>query len=138
MLQRVKESSIASAMRASNVRIVDLAEPPALPYKPSLPMNSALGLLSGLFVGVVFVIMRERADCSLQNPGDAQFWLNVPELGVIPSATKERSASPPLSLEQTQLPGKASDVIPDPGSGKRHPIQRRHSGRLRHGLQRRR
>lgn len=89
MLQRVKESSIASAMRASNVRIVDLAEPPALPYKPSLPMNSALGLLAGLFIGITFVIMRERADCTLQNPGDAEFWLNVPELGVIPSAAKE-------------------------------------------------
>ena len=74
-------------MRASNVRIVDLkAEPPAHPYKPSLPINSALGLLSGLFAGVVFVIMRERADCSLQNPGDTPFWLNIPELGVIPRA----------------------------------------------------
>jgi capsular exopolysaccharide synthesis family protein len=89
MLQRVKESSIASAMRASNVRIVDPAEPPRLPYKPSMRMNSALGLLSGLFVGMIFVIMRERADSSLQNPGEARFWLNVPELGVIPSATKQ-------------------------------------------------
>jgi succinoglycan biosynthesis transport protein ExoP len=89
MLQHVKESSIASAMRASNVRIVDLAEPPRLPYKPSLPMNSALGLLSGLFLGLAFVIMRERADCTLQSPGEAESWLNVPELGVIPSASKE-------------------------------------------------
>jgi len=45
MLQRVKESTIASAMRASNVRIVDLAEPPVRPYKPSVPINSVLGLI---------------------------------------------------------------------------------------------
>jgi capsular exopolysaccharide synthesis family protein len=89
MLQRVKESSIASAMRASNVRIVDLAEPPVLPYKPSLRMNCILGLLSGLLLGVAFVIIRENADSSLQNPGDAAFWLSVPELGMIPSAKKE-------------------------------------------------
>jgi polysaccharide biosynthesis transport protein len=89
MLQRVKESSIASAMRASNVRIVDPAEPPLLPYKPSLSMNCILGLLSGLLLGAVFVIARENADSSLQNPGDAALWLSVPELGIVPSAKKE-------------------------------------------------
>jgi polysaccharide biosynthesis transport protein len=89
MLQRVKESSIASAMRASNVRIVDLAEPPVFPYKPSLRMNCILGLLSGLLLGVAFVTIRDNADSSLQNPGDAAFWLSVPELGMIPSAKKE-------------------------------------------------
>jgi succinoglycan biosynthesis transport protein ExoP len=114
MLQHVKESSIASAMRASNVRIVDLAEPPRLPYKPSLPINSALGLLSGLFLGIAFVVMRERADCTLQNPGDLQSWLNVPELGVIPSAAKEgrfrlylsnkrRSLGEPQTVSLTQV-----------------------------------
>ena len=89
MLQRVKETSIASAVRASNVRIVDPAEPPQLPYKPSLPMNSVLGLLSGALLGVAFVIMRERADRTLQAPGETQFWLNIPELQVIPAAARE-------------------------------------------------
>ena len=86
MLQKVKESSIASAMRASNARVVDPAKPPRQPYKPSLSMNAAIGLLAGLFLGVAFVVMREREDRTLQEPGDAPFWLNVPELGVIPSA----------------------------------------------------
>jgi capsular exopolysaccharide synthesis family protein len=86
MFQRVKESAIASAMRASNVRIVDLAAVPKLPYKPSLPVNGMLGLLGGLFLGVAFVVMRERADRTIQAPGDAQFYLNLPELGVIPEA----------------------------------------------------
>jgi polysaccharide biosynthesis transport protein len=89
MLQRVKESTIASAMRASNVRIVDLAEPPVRPYKPSMPINSVLGLICGLLGGVAFVILRERADCSLHSPADVRFWLNVRELGVIPSAARE-------------------------------------------------
>ena len=84
-LQRVKESSIAAAMRASNVRIVDGAEIPKLPYKPSLPQNATLGLLSGLMLGVGFVIMREWGNRTFQAPGEAQYWLNVPELAVIPS-----------------------------------------------------
>ncbi|MBI3281352.1 MAG: polysaccharide biosynthesis tyrosine autokinase [Acidobacteria bacterium] len=86
MLQRVKESSIASAMKASNVRIVDAARPPKSPYKPKLLWNSALGLLGGLFLGVFFIVMRERADRTLQEPGDAAFYVGLPELGVIPSA----------------------------------------------------
>ena len=37
MLQHVKEAGIASALHASNVRVVDPARPPAQPYKPNLP-----------------------------------------------------------------------------------------------------
>jgi len=86
MIQRVKEASIASAMRASNVRVVDTAEIPKSPYKPRLPVNAVLGLLAGVFFGVAYVVMRERGDRTLQAPGDAQFYLNIPELGVIPEA----------------------------------------------------
>jgi capsular exopolysaccharide synthesis family protein len=89
MLQRVKEASIASAVRASNVRIVDPAEPPKFPYKPSFSLNALLGLLSGLLLGVAFVVARESADRTLRVPGEAQFWLNIPELQVIPAAARE-------------------------------------------------
>src|SRR5439155_9069863 len=89
MLQRVKEANIASAVRSSNVRIIDAAEPPEHPYKPSLPMNAAVGLLSGLCIGVAFLLTRGRADRTLRAPGEAQLWLNVPELQVIPTAVEE-------------------------------------------------
>ncbi len=86
MLQRVKESSIASAMRASNVRIIDPAKPPIDPYKPNMFINSAIGLLCGVMFGVVLVVTRERTDSSLHEPGDAGVLLGVPELGAIPNA----------------------------------------------------
>jgi succinoglycan biosynthesis transport protein ExoP len=35
--------------------------------------------------------MQERADHTLREPGDAQFWTNLPELGVIPAASAEAS-----------------------------------------------
>jgi succinoglycan biosynthesis transport protein ExoP len=93
MLQRVKETSIASAMHASNVRVVDAAEPPTVPYKPDIKINAALALFAGLFLAVGFVVMRDRVDRSLQGPGDARFWLNIHELGVIPSAGNEKRVS---------------------------------------------
>jgi capsular exopolysaccharide synthesis family protein len=82
---------MTSALRASNIRVVDSAQPPTRPYKPSLVLNSALGLLAGAFFGFVFVVMRERADRSIQAPGEAALSLGVPELGVIPSLDAERS-----------------------------------------------
>jgi polysaccharide biosynthesis transport protein len=85
MLQQLKQASVASALRASNIRVLDPAQTPKSPYKPDIPLNSALGLLSGLFVGAAFVIMRERADRSIQVPGETAMYLNVPELGIIPS-----------------------------------------------------
>lgn len=89
MLQRVKESGIAAALKASNVRIVDVAAAPKKPYEPNVPMSAGIGLFAGGFLGVAFVVMRERADRTLQAPGDAPFWLNLPELGVIPSERAE-------------------------------------------------
>jgi capsular exopolysaccharide synthesis family protein len=86
MLQQMKQSTIATAIRAGNVRVVDPAKPPTSPVSPSLKIDSAIGLLLGLFVGVAVILIRERADRTLQQPGDAQFWTDLPELGIIPCA----------------------------------------------------
>jgi capsular exopolysaccharide synthesis family protein len=91
LLRNVQEAGMTSALRASNIRVVDSAQPPTRPYKPSLVLNSALGLLAGALFGFAFVVMRERADRSIQAPGEAALSLGVPELGVIPSADAERS-----------------------------------------------
>jgi succinoglycan biosynthesis transport protein ExoP len=84
MLQKLKEASIASALRASNIRVVDPAEKPGAPYKPDVRQSVTVGLLAGLCLGVVMVVLRERADRTLQDPGDPAYYLNLPELGVVP------------------------------------------------------
>ena len=93
MLQRVKEAGIASALRASNISVVDPAVTPGAPYKPSLTNNTIIGLLSGLFFGVVLVVFLDRADRTIQEPGDAAFYLGVPELGIVPSASADPNRS---------------------------------------------
>src|ERR1035437_267429 len=93
MLQHVKEAGIASALHASNVRVIDPATPPARPYKPSLFLNSVLGLFAGGFFAIVLIVLRERADRSIQAPGEASLYLDVPELGVLPSVDAARSQS---------------------------------------------
>ena len=116
MLQKVKEASLASAMRDSSVVVVDRAKPPALPYRPSLPMNTAIGLFSGVLLGFGFVLVRERIDRRISAPGDAQIYLDLPELGVIPldEAAIPKQISGGL---QTRRP---VPTIPAPGVGKSH------------------
>ena len=86
LLLRIKQAGLAAAMRSSNVVVVDQAKPPVLPYRPNFPMNTALGLVTGLFVGVGFVLMRDRFNRNIESPGLSQAYLRIPELGVIPAA----------------------------------------------------
>lgn len=92
MLQKVKEAGIASAIRASNVRVVDPAEPPGGPYKPNHLQNSAVGLTLGIFLGVAFVLIQESADRRLKAPGDIALYVKLQELGVIPARRADPAA----------------------------------------------
>jgi capsular exopolysaccharide synthesis family protein len=89
MLQNVQQASLSSALGASNVRIVDTAIPPSHPYKPIYALNAALGILSGAFLGLAYIVVQERADRSIRGPGDTTMYLDVPELGAIPAAAAE-------------------------------------------------
>ena len=91
MLQQTKQSSIASALRASNVRVVDQAETPEMPISPDLRVNSAIGFFAGLFLCIAVVTVRERADRTLQQPGDIKMWTDLTELGTIPSLRSSRN-----------------------------------------------
>jgi capsular exopolysaccharide synthesis family protein len=82
--QRVREASIASAVRTSNVRVIDPAEPPSKPYKPNLLINTGLGAVTGLFLGLVFVSAMENRDRRVRRPGEARLFSNTRELGVVP------------------------------------------------------
>ncbi len=78
LLQRLKEASIASALRANNIRVVD-ARRAAGTSRTSRTCASrpAVGLLFGLVMGVAFAVFRERADRTLQDPGDVSYYLGA-------------------------------------------------------------
>jgi polysaccharide biosynthesis transport protein len=92
MLQKVNEAGVASAVRQSNVRLAAPAEPELHPYKPNLPLNLAIGLVAGLVLAVGFVMLSEQSNPSLRAPGEAGIYLNLPELGTIPSSDRIESS----------------------------------------------
>ena len=92
MLQQLKQSTIASAMRASNIHTVDVAEVPQRPYKPNIAKSVFTCGLLGMFSAVGFVLLRERANQTIRDIGEAADFLGIPELGIIPrSRIIERS-----------------------------------------------
>lgn len=116
MLQRVKEATIASAIKTSNVRVLDPAIPPLRPFKPNVPAGSAIGLLSGAAFGVLMIVLRTRTDERLKEPGDAGVLLGVPELGVIPRARTGRKTVPALTVVAQNRLIEGAPALPSAGS----------------------
>ncbi len=86
LLGGMKEAGVNAAARVQNARVVDAATPPTVPYRPNPARNAAIGLLSGLMAGAAFILVRDATDRRLRGPGTTSCYLNIPELGVIPSA----------------------------------------------------
>jgi len=84
LLQRYKEIGIAGGVGANNIFVVDRAEVPAAPYKPSLFRNLALGLLVGLMLGVLAAFARHYLDRTIHSPKALEALTHRPVLGVIP------------------------------------------------------
>src|SRR5258708_29067818 len=87
MVQQVKQSAIATAMRASSIRVVDPAEWPEWPISPNRRLDAVLGAVAGLFLTTAFILIRKRGDSTLQRPGDTQLLTDIPELGAVPSGS---------------------------------------------------
>jgi len=85
-LEKQKEAEMDAATRTSNIRIISPARRPVYPTRPKPLWNAGVGLVAGLFLGLVFVFVRENTDRSLKAPGDISTYLNLPEFGAIPSA----------------------------------------------------
>jgi succinoglycan biosynthesis transport protein ExoP len=83
MLKQVKEASVASAVGTTNVRIVDSATPPKLPYSPKPLLSCALGMAICSLWGVLLGVARDGSDRSLREPGEGNQYLGLTEMGVM-------------------------------------------------------
>jgi len=84
VLERMKEVGVAAELRASNVFVIDRAEPPGIPSSPKKKKIISLAALLGLFGGLGLALLLEHLDDTLKNSEDAERYLALPSLGLVP------------------------------------------------------
>jgi capsular exopolysaccharide synthesis family protein len=88
--QKMKEVGISSALKATNVGVVDRAKPPLTPYRPPIVLNLGLGIVIGLLLAVGGVLALEYFDGSVRTIEDIESSLSVPALATIPVVAGRR------------------------------------------------
>jgi len=84
LLQRLKEAGVSAGLKASNIRIVDSAEPPAKPVKPRTSLNLLVAMFLGLGLGICAALFQERMDDTLKGDHDIERLVGLPSLALIP------------------------------------------------------
>jgi capsular exopolysaccharide synthesis family protein len=84
LLQRLKEAGVSAGLKASNIRIVDSAEPPAKPIRPKTLLNLAVALFLGLGLGICAALFQERMDDTLKGDDDVERLFGLTSLALIP------------------------------------------------------
>lgn len=90
--QRYEESRINEADTASGVSIVSRAAGASTIASKKF-LNTALGGLVGLFLGLVFAFVKENLDTSIGTIEEIESFLQLPVLGVIPQIIPEGEKS---------------------------------------------
>ena len=85
LLQRTKETGISGELKASNIRVVDAAEVPAVPFLPRRQQDLTTAAFSGLVLALGLVFLFEYLDSRIKSPQELRAQLNVPFLGMVPS-----------------------------------------------------
>jgi polysaccharide biosynthesis transport protein len=88
LLQQLKEAGLAASLKASNILIVDAAEPPAKPAKPRILLNLALASILGLALGVFQAFLQERLDDTVRGADDVGRLLGLSALALIPAVER--------------------------------------------------
>jgi capsular exopolysaccharide synthesis family protein len=92
LLQRFRELNAASGIATSNLAIIDRADRPLEPSSPNLLLNLAIALIAGLGVAAVVVFIRDQLDDLVRIPEDVEEKIQLPLLGIIPTAESEDPA----------------------------------------------
>jgi uncharacterized protein involved in exopolysaccharide biosynthesis len=82
---RVKEAGITAASKSSNVRVVDEARITDRPARPRRALNLSLGLVLGIFGGVMLAFVRAGFDNSIRTVEDVEKCTGLPSLTLVPT-----------------------------------------------------
>ena len=83
-MKRFRETGIATALEANNVRIVEMATPPAYPARPRKNLIYIVSVVGGLAMGIGVAFLAESLDNRVRSPEDVERAVGLPILGIVP------------------------------------------------------
>ncbi len=89
LLKRLKDLEISQRMTIPQVQILDKAEVPSSPIKPTPEKDIFKAIVISLFLGIGLCYFLEYADSTLKTSEDVEFYTKLPFLGYIPSVYRE-------------------------------------------------
>jgi capsular exopolysaccharide synthesis family protein len=98
LLKRVKDLTVVADVHASNVSVVDGAEPPGGPSSPDKHRDTLTAGVLGLAGGLGLAFLIDLLDSTLKDPREVERYLHIPNLAMIPEAPKERDLLYPAPL----------------------------------------
>lgn len=84
LLQRLKEVSVSDGIDASQVSILDPAQPPGLPFSPDLQGSLLIAIIVSFVIAVAIAFLIEFLDDTIKTPEDINRHLHLRVIGVIP------------------------------------------------------
>jgi len=100
ILTRIKDVEMSGDIVSKNVSVINSAEVPGGPTSPRKLFALMVSMIGGLGLGLGLAFILEMADNTLKNPEEAENYLKLPNLGVVPefSSVNGKSAYPPREL----------------------------------------
>jgi len=107
LLKRIKDLTVVADVHASNVSVVDPAEPPGGPSSPDTDRDALTALVLGLAAGVGLAFLMDLLDNTLKDSREVERYLRLPNLALIPETPKARESlyPSPESLDPKLLNG---------------------------------
>jgi capsular exopolysaccharide synthesis family protein len=88
LLKRTKETEVSKELETTNIRIIDLANIPNVPFSPNRKRDILTGIVLGLVSGVSLVFLLEHLDSTVKSVDDIETYIRLPFLGYVPTAQK--------------------------------------------------
>jgi len=110
VLTRMKDVAVTDGAVRTNVAVINAAEVPSTPTGPRRARELALALVCGLSGGIGLAFLLEFLDNTLKNPEEAENYLKLPSLGLVPEFASLSIEGPAYGSRQIagpQPPGPA-------------------------------
>ena len=100
---RLKETDLSGMLRVNNAFVLDEAEVPTQPFKPSMKRNGFLGAILGILLSALMIVVLEMLDNTLRSPQDVQDVLETAFLGILPVIDESQDHLEGVKVPTTEM-----------------------------------